>query len=419
MVAVVQLVKSVKKIKKIETMKQKIYLDHSATTCMDQEVKKAMDFEKCFGNPNSFHSFGLEAAEALNKARVKVQGLLNATNEKEIVFTSGGTESVNLAIQGIARGSKKKEIITSKTEHHAVLHTCEFMEKIGYKVKYLDVDAYGRVNPDVLDKAITKDTLLVSIMYANNEIGTINDISSLSKVCKKHKVFFHTDACQASSQNLDVKKLGVDLLTLNGSKMYGPKGTGLLYVKNSVNIKPLMFGGSQEYGLRPGTENVPGIIGLAKALEITQKNKDKENKKLIKLRDKMIKFLLEKVPKTVLNGHPVYRLPNNVNISFLDIEGESILLHLDSKGIAASSGSACTSKSLDPSHVIVATGMPYEIAHGSIRFTLGRKTTEEEVDKVLGVLPGIVESLRKISPFKLDFDEVTKDLPDDLKGKLK
>lgn len=401
-------------------MKQKIYLDHSATTCMDTEVKKEMDdyFSKCFGNPNSFHSFGLEAADALNNARIKVCKLLNADSHKEIIFTSGGTESINLAIQGIARAKKGNHIITSKTEHHAVLHTCEFMESQGYEITYLDVDKYGLINPDDLDKAIRKDTILVSIMYANNEIGTVNDIPELAKICKKHKVLFHTDACQASCLDLDVKKLGVDLLTLNGSKMYGPKGSGLLYVKNGTSIKPLMYGGAQEFGLRPGTENVPGIIGFAKALEIMQNSKE-ENKRLTGLRDKMINFVLEKIPKVVLNGHPTKRLPNNVNISFLDIEGESILLHLDQAGIAASSGSACTSKSLEPSHVIVATQMPYEIAHGSIRFTLGRKTTEQEVDKVLEVLPGIIESLRKISPFKLDYDEVTKDLPDDLKGKIK
>lgn len=385
-------------------MKQ-IYLDNAATTHVDKEVLKEMTkyFSVKYGNPGSFHSKGLEAKEAVDDSRKKIADILNCQTE-EIIFTSGGTESVNLAIKGIAFANKSKgnHIITSKIEHHAVLYSCEYLEKNGFDVTYIDVDKYGLVNPEDVKKAITDKTILISIMYANNEIGTIEPIKKIGEIAKAKRIYFHTDACQAGSMNLDVLDLNVDLMTLNSGKIYGPKGAGLLYVKKGVKIEPLLHGGGQEFGLRSGTENVPGIVGFAKALELVQKNKEKENKRLIKLRDYLIRNILKKIPKTILNGHLTERLPNNVNVSFLDIEGEAIVLHLNEYGIYASTGSACTSKSLEPSHVITAIGLPYEASHGSIRFSLGKETEMEDIKYVLKVLPGIVKSLRKISPVKLN-----------------
>jgi cysteine desulfurase len=384
-----------------------IYLDNAATTYMDPRVRKEMEkyFEKEFGNPNSFHEMGLRARKAVEKSREKVAKILNARPE-EIVFTGSGTESINLAIKGVARANrdKGKHIITSKIEHHAVLDTCGYLEKYeGFKVTYLDVDKYGLVNPKDLEKSIRKDTILITIMYANNEIGTIQPIGEIGKIARKRNIYFHTDACQAGGYlDINVKKLNVDLLTLNGSKIYGPKGTGILYIRSGTRIHPIIHGGGQEFGLRSGTENVPGIVGFAKALEIAQRERRKESKRLIKLRDKLIKGITTKIPKSFLNGHPTKRLPNNVNVSILDIEGEALLLYLNRNGIYASTGSACTSKSLDPSHVITAIGLPYEAAHGSIRFSLGRKTKEKDIDRVLDVLPRIVEKLRSMSPVRLD-----------------
>lgn len=392
--------------------KKFIYLDHAATTYVDERVKKAMDpyFNEIFGNPGSFHTIGLRAKEAMERSRNTVAKILGAA-DKEIIFTGSGTESINMAIKGVARAHKNKgkHIITQKTEHHAVLDTCEYLEnEEGFKITYLDVDRFGVIDLKQLETSITKETILITIMYANNEIGTIQPIKQIAEMAKKHKVLFHTDACQAAGYlDIDVKNLGVDLMTINGSKVYGPKGVGILFIRSGVLIHPLIHGGGQEFGKRSGTENVSYIVGIAKALELAQQERKSEVARLTKLRDKLIKGLL-KIPKTLLNGHPKDRLPNNVNITFLDVEGEAILLYLDREGICASSGSACTSHSLDPSHVIIATGLPYEAAHGSIRFSLGKKTTDKDIDTVLNVMPGIVKRLRQLSPVKLNKRDVLK-----------
>ena len=366
-------------------------------------------YSQIFGNPSSFNDIGLDAKTALDSARQKVANILNA-EPKEIIFTGGGTESINLAIKGVARALKEKgkHIITSKIEHHAVLETCGYLEKKeGFEITYLDVDRYGVVKLEDLKKAIRKDTILISIMYANNEIGTIQPIEEIGKIAKENEIYFHTDACQVGCYLiLDVKKLNVDLMTLNGSKIYGPKGVGVLYIRKGTEIEPIIHGGGQEFGLRSGTENIPGIIGFTKALELAQEDREKESKRLVKLRDKLVKGLLDIIPKTFLNGHPVNRLPNNVNVSILDIEGEAMLLYLNEHGIYASTGSACSSTSLEPSHVILAIGLPYEAAHGSLRFTLGRKTSEEDINYVLKKLPKIVEDLRQISPLNLKMEEI-------------
>ncbi|MBU1111173.1 MAG: cysteine desulfurase [Nanoarchaeota archaeon] len=412
---------SSKQIVSLKTGNQKcgedceIYLDHSATTYVDSRVFEAMKpyFMEEYGNPSSFNSVGMRAKEVLDNCRARVAELIDA-KYREIIFTGSGTESVNLAIQGIARAWKssgrkgKAHIITNQTEHHAVLDTCEYLAKEeGFDVTYLKPDKYGVINAEMVKKALRKNTILVTIMYANNEVGTVNPIARIAEVVKKFRkenansVVFHTDACQAGGiLDINVEKLGVDLMTINGSKLYGPKGTGMLFVRSGVEIKPLMFGGGQEFGLRSSTENVPGIVGFTKALELAQESRVKESERLIKLRDDMIARILKNVPDTVLNGHPIDRLPNNVNISFLNVEGESLLLHLNEKGVCASSGSACTSKSLEPSHVLVSMGLPYELAHGSIRFSLGKKTTKNDIDTVVKMLPKIVETLRIISPFK-------------------
>lgn len=383
-----------------------IYLDHAATTQMDPRVKEVMMpyFDEEFGNPGGFYELGRRSKEALDEARESIAGILGA-QEREIIFTGSGTESDNMAIFGIARqhAKKGKHIITTSIEHHAVEFPCKQLEKEGFDVTYLPVDKYGQISVEDFKKELRDDTILVSIMYANNEIGTIQPIAEIGKILKDHQAYFHTDACQAAGYlDLNVDELGVDLLTLNGSKVYGPKGVGLLYLRKGVRIKPLIFGGGQERNLRGGTENVPYIVGFAKALEIAQSEKETEVERVTKLRDKLTEGLTTKITKTILNGHPTERLPNSVNVTILDIEGEAFTLFLNELGIYASTGSACTSLSLDPSHVILATGLPYECAHGSIRFTLGRKTTEEEIDTVLDVVPRIVEILRKISPLNLD-----------------
>lgn len=391
---------------------KEIYLDHAATTYTRPEVVEAMQkyFSQEFGNPGSFHTIGLRAKEAVDEARKKVKELVNASKEEEIIFTGSGTESINLAIKGAARANKDKgkHIITSKVEHEAVLKTCYYLEKYeGFEVTYLEVDPYGRVCPEELRKAIREDTILISIMYANNEVGTIQPIKQLAAIAKEHKIPFHTDACQGGGVlDIDVENLGIDLMTLNGSKIYGPKGVGMLYKKSGIKIHPLIHGGGQENRMRSGTQNVPAIVGFAKALELAQLEREEENKRLSSLREKLINGIKEKIPKVMLNGHPVERLPNNANLTILDVEGEAMMLYLNEHGICTSSGSACTSQSLDPSHVILAMGLPYEAAHGTLRFTLGKHTTEEDIDKVLEVLPGIVKSLRKISPVNLTLEEV-------------
>ena len=382
-----------------------IYLDNAATTPVDPEVKKEMDkyFSEEFGNPGSFNTIGLRAKEAVAEAREKISNILNC-NVREIVFTSGGTESINLALKGVARANEGKHIITTKAEHHAVLHTLEYLEKNeGFEITYLEVDKYGLVNVDDVKKALRDDTILVSVIYASNEIGSINPIPEIGEFLKEKDVYFHTDACQAAGLlDINVENLNVDLMTLNGGKIYGPKGVGMLYVKNGTSIHAILHGGGQEWKLRSGTENVPGIVGFAKALEICQETKEKEYAKLFELKSYFKKELEEKISKLHFNGHPVNCLPNNLNVSILDIEGEALMLHMNEYGICTSSGSACTSKTLDPSHVIIATKLPYEVAHGSLRFTMGRYTTKEDIDKVMEVLPSIVKELRVLSPVNLD-----------------
>jgi len=394
-----------------------IYLDHAATTPLDPRVLKAMRpfFDATFGNPSSFHGDGLTASRAVAAARETIATCLNA-HADEIIFTSGGTESDNLALIGAIRahGGHGKHVITSAIEHHAVLEPLRYLAKRGeIELTVLSVDANGRVDVGAVAKALRPETILVSIMHANNEIGTIQPIADIGRAILKWRKdhggiypLFHSDACQtAGTLDLDVAKLHVDLLSLSAQKFYGPKGVGALFVRRGLAIEPMMIGGGQERGLRSGTENVPGIIGLAKALEIANAHRGKENARLIILRDRLINGLL-KLPKTRLNGHPTDRLPNNVNVSFLDAEGEAMVLYLDAKGIRASTGSACASASLDPSHVILATGLSYEAAHGSVRFTLGRSTMKADVDFVLKQMPGIVKILREMSPVKLEVERV-------------
>lgn len=390
-------------------MKQ-IYLDSAAATFVDPKVKEAMEpfWNQEFGNPGSFHTMGLRTKQIINDARAQVAGVLGC-RDKEVIFTGSGTESINLAIKGVFRANKHKgnHIIVGATEHHAVTEVCHYLEKYeGAKITYLPVDKFGQVQPDVLEKAITDKTVLVSIMYANNEIGTINRLSELTSVTKKHRVLFHTDACQAGLLNLKVKELGVDLMTMNGSKIYAPKGVGMLYVRRGVDIHPIIHGGGQESRMRSGTENVAFIVAFATALKLIQSDKEQESKRLIELRDYLTKKLLESIPKTSLNGHPTERLPNNVNVSFLDVEGEALLAYVNEHGICASTGSACDAEDLEPSHVILALGLPYEAAHGSIRFTLSKLTTKEDIDKVCEVLPGVVKKLRQLSPVCLTMEEV-------------
>ena len=377
-------------------------MDHAATTPVCEESIKAMlpYFRELFGNASSLHSFGQEAKDALEESRRIIAKSINAKPE-EIIFTSGGTESDNMAIKEIAFSSKNKNhIITSAIEHHAVLHTCEFLEKQGFKVTYLPVDRYGLVNPADVEKAITSKTALVSIMHANNEIGTIEPITEIGKICKRHKVYFHTDAVQTFGKvPINVKKMCIDLLSASSHKLYGPKGVGFLYIKKGTKISPLIHGGGHEQGMRSGTENVAGIVGFAKAVQIAIKNMRKEIKEETRLRDKLISGVL-KIPNTRLNGHPTKRLAGNANFSFNGIEGESLVMHLDMKGIAASTGSACSTHSLKPSHVLTAIGLTPMQAHGSLRLTLGRENSEEDINYILRILPDIVKNLRKISPFK-------------------
>lgn len=383
---------------------RRIYFDHGGTTKPRAEVVKAMKpfFSEKFGNPSSLHSFGREAAEALEHSRNVFAKLLGCSAD-EIYFTSGGSESNNLAIKGLAFAREKKHIITTPIEHHCIVDAVGWLKERGYKITELPVDKYGLVDPRDVEKAITGDTLLVSVMFANNEVGTVEPIEEIARICTKHNVPFHTDAVQAFTKvPIDVRKLGVDMLSLSAHKIYGPKGVGLLYVRKGISLEPLMHGGGQERGLRSGTENVPGIVGFARAAELACKEMRPEMKRQARLRDKLIAGML-KVPNTWLNGHPAKRLPNNVNVGFAFIEGESLILHLDGKGIAASTGSACSSKSLEPSHVLLAMGQKHEEAHGSLRVTIGRETTGAEVKYFLNELPKIVSKLRQISPFKREY----------------
>ena len=381
---------------------RRIYLDHSATTPTHPEVVKAMlpFFTDSFGNPSSSYSYGQEAKAAVEDARTKVAELIGARSE-EIVFTSGGTESDNFALKGVAHANEDKgnHIITTSIEHHAVLEACKSLERTGFRITYVPVDKHGLVDPDDVRKAITDRTILISVMHANNEIGTIEPVEEIGKTAGQAGIYFHSDAVQTVGHiPVNADELKLDLLSISGHKLYGPKGVGALYVRKGTKLVPLIHGGEHEKRRRAGTENVPGIVGLGKAAELAGQEMGKETERLACLRDKLIKGLEKNVDRICLNGHPTRRLPNNVNISVDFVEGESMLLNLDLEGICVSTGSACSSASLEPSHVLLALGLSPEQAHGSLRFTLGRENTEADVARVLDVLPGIVARLRAMSP---------------------
>lgn len=381
---------------------KRIYLDHNATTPLHPKVLEVMlpYYKDFFGNPSTIYSFGQEARKATDEAREKVADLIGASPQ-EIIFTSGGTEADNLALKGVVSALKRKEkhIITSSVEHHAVLSTCQYLEKRGVRVTYLPVDEYGRLDPGEVEEAITDETILISIIHTSNEVGTIEPISEIGEIARKFGIYFHTDAVQTIGKiPINVKKLKIDLLSLSGHKFYGPKGIGALYVRKGTRIHPLIHGGHQERRRRAGTENVAAIVGLGKAAEIASREMEKESKYVISLRNRLEEKIREKIDYIHLNGHPTQRLPNTLNISFKFIEGESLILNLDLKGIAASTGSACTSESLEPSHVLSAMGIPPEVAQGSIRFSLGRDNSKEEIDYTVENLVEIVGRLRKMSP---------------------
>ena len=385
-------------------MEQKrfVYMDHAATTYTKKEVVDAMlpYFTEYFGNASSIYSFARQSKKAVEEAREKVAVAIGAKSD-EIFFTAGGSEADNWAVKGIASANRKKgnHIITTSIEHHAMLHTCEYLEKNGFEVTYLSVDADGKINLEELKNSITDKTILISIMFANNEIGTIQPIVEIGKIAKEKGIYFHTDAVQAIGNiEIDVKELNIDMLSLAGHKFYGPKGVGVLYIRKGVRIDNLIHGGGQERRRRAGTENLPGIVGLGKAIELATADIEGHNKKIINYREKLLNGILEKIPNTKLNGHRTDRLPGNINVSFEFIEGESLLLLLDAAGVAGSTGSACSSGSLDPSHVLLAIGLPHEMAHGSLRLSLGDLTTDEDIDYMLEVLPKIVQRLRDMSP---------------------
>jgi cysteine desulfurase len=381
---------------------RRIYLDHAATTPTRPEVVKAMlpYLTDAFGNPSSIYSYGQEARGAVEEARTKVAELIGARSE-EIIFTSGGTEADNFALKGVAFANEHKgnHIITTSIEHHAVLEVCKFLERRGFGITCLPVDKYGLADPDDARKAITDKTILISVMHANNEVGTIEPVEEIGRIAREAGVYFHTDAVQTVGHiPVNVDELKVDLLSISAHKFYGPKGVGALYVRKGTRLVSFMHGGEQERRRRAGTENVPAIVGLGKAVELAGPEMGKEAERLAYLRDKLIKGLGERIDHIRLNGHPRKRLPNNVNVSIDFVEGESMLLNLDLEGICASTGSACSSASLEPSHVLLALGLSPEQAHGSLRFTLGRENTEADVERVLEVLPGIVARLRAMSP---------------------
>ncbi len=382
---------------------KKIYLDHNATAPLDPLVLEAMlpYYKELFGNASSVHEFGRLARKCIDEARAKVASFLGAKDVDEIVFTGSGTEADNFAIKGAADALKAKgnHIITSSIEHQAVLNTCKFLEKASYKVTYLKVDKFGVINLEELEKAITDKTILISVMFANNEMGTIEPVLDIAKIAKQKGVLFHTDAVQAAGKAaIDVSKLGVDLLSLSAHKIYGPKGVGALYIKKGVKLTPLLHGGHHEKNRRAGTENVAGIAGFGKAAELAARNIDNETFRIKGLRDRLQKGILENIRYTYLNGHPEKRLCNTLNISFEYLEGESIILNLDMEGVAVSTGSACTSGSLEPSHVLTAMGIDAVRTQGSIRFSLGKDNTQDDIDYVVKVLPPIIERLRKMSP---------------------
>lgn len=380
-----------------------VYLDNNATTRMREDVLEAMMpfYEDTYGNASSIHQFGRAARVAVDKARQEVAGLLGAATPEEIIFTSGGTEADNFAIKGACAALKNKgnHIITSAIEHSAVLNTCKALEKEGYKVTYLPVDEYGSVSPEDVGKAITDKTILISIMYANNEVGTIEPVNEIGAIAKERGVYFHTDAVQALGKiRFDVKSMPVDLLSISGHKIYGPKGVGAIYIRKSTKISAIMHGGHQEMGKRAGTENVPGLVGLGKAAELAKNELTQESERLRGLRDYLCEEIARNIPDTRLNGNPEKRLPNTANIGFKYLEGESIMLNLDMEGIAVSTGSACTSGTLEPSHVLTAMGVDAADAQGSIRFSLGLDNTKEDIDYVVSALSPIIQRLRDMSP---------------------
>lgn len=385
-------------------MRKRIYLDYAATTPVDPRVLEKMFpyFSEKFGNTMSLHSFGREAKDSLEESRKVISGLMGAEPE-EVIFTGSATESNNLALKGIAFLNQEKgnHIIISPIEHPCIIETARFLETQGFEVAWLKVDKYGLVNPNDIKKLIKKNTILVSVMHANNEIGTVEPIEEIGKICKEKGVYFHTDATQSFGKiPIDVNKMNIDLLTANSHKMYGPKGAACLFIRKGIKISPILHGGGHESGLRSSTINIPAIVGFAEACRICKKVMKKESKRLVRLRNKLIKGVLEKIPNSHLNGHPEKRLPNNANFWFSFIEGESLVFELDSYRIAASTGSACSSEKLEPSHVLLAIGLEPKEAHGSLRLSLGRWTTEKEINIVLDVLPEIITRLRKISPFK-------------------
>ena len=393
-------------------MEKIIYLDNAATTRTAPEVVDAMlpYFTEKYGNPSSVYGFAAENKEVISRQRRVIAEVLGA-KENEIYFTAGGTESDNWALTATAEAyaSKGKHIITSRIEHHAILHTCEYLEKRGYEVTYLDVDENGLVDPKKVEEALRPDTILISIMTANNEIGTIQPIREIGEIARAHGVLFHTDAVQAFAQiPINVEECRIDMLSASGHKLNGPKGIGFLYIRKGVKIRSFIHGGAQERKRRAGTENVPGIVGLGKAVELAASTMEERAERETKLRDYTIARIEKEIPYCRLNGDRVKRLPNNINFSFRFIEGESMLIKLDLKGICASSGSACTSGSLDPSHVLLAIGLPHEIAHGSLRMTLGADTTKEDLDYTLDCLKQIVEEIRSMSPLYEDFIKKTK-----------
>ncbi|MBQ9581642.1 MAG: cysteine desulfurase NifS [Synergistaceae bacterium] len=392
-------------------LNKQVYLDYTATTPVSPEVLEAMlpYFSEIYGNPSSVYSFSQKSRDAIEKAREQVANALNA-EANEIYFTSSGTEADNWALKGVLermrKAGKGDHLITTKIEHHAILHTANYLEKINnFKVTYLPVDEYGRVRLEDLKNAVTDKTVLVSIMFANNEVGTIEPVKEIGAFCRENKILFHTDAVQAAAHlDIDVKDLNIDLLSMSAHKMYGPKGIGALYIKSPLKFENFMHGGAQERGRRASTENIAGIVGFGAAMEILKSRLSEDRPRIAKLRDKLIKGILNKIPHAKLNGAlGDERLPNNVNFSFIGVEGETLLLDLDMKGICASTGSACSSESLDPSHVLLALGLSHEMAHGSLRFTLGRYSTEDDIDYLLSVLPDIVARRRAMSPLWEDY----------------
>lgn len=387
--------------------KRLVYMDHAATTYTKPEVLDKMlpYFTQYFGNPSSIYTFARQSKKAIEEAREKVAMAIGAKSD-EIFFTGGGSEADNWSLKGVAFANKNRgnHIITTKIEHHAILHTCEYLAKNGFEITYLNVDENGTIDLEELKNAITDKTILISIMFANNEIGTIQPIAEIGKIASERKIYFHTDAVQAvGNVKINVKEMNIDMLSLAAHKFYGPKGIGALYIRKGVKLDNLIHGGGQERKRRAGTENIPGIVGLGCAIELATKNIDEHNAKIIKMRDRLLKGIMGKIPNTKLNGHPVNRLPGNINISFEFIEGESLLLLLDHAGVSGSTGSACSSGSLDPSHVLLAIGLPHEMAHGSLRLSLGDLTLDSDIDYVLEVLPGIVQKLRDMSPLYANY----------------